>query len=96
MDRYHCRYIYRLISLLRYTIKVVPSYLRAKLTLPAYAPRQLLLHCSTTVRPVRITHFPVGKKNGRPWRPFHIVFVIILNYRRYCYPDCQRHYHHSI
>jgi len=69
MDRYHCRCIYRLISLLRYMIKVVSSYLRAKLPLPVHAPRQLLLHCSTTVRPVRIAHFPVGKASTPCSRP---------------------------
>ena len=52
-------------SLVQYAIILLIASLWAKLPLPALAPRQLLLHCSTTIRPVRITHFPVGKKNGR-------------------------------
>jgi len=55
-------------SLVQYAIILLTAALWAKFPLP----RQSLLHCSTTVRPVRIAHFPVGKKNGRSWRPLDI------------------------
>jgi hypothetical protein len=49
-----------------------------KASAPAHAPRQLLLHCSTTVRPVHITYFPVGIKKA-PCGAFFVNRTAVLS-----------------